>query len=72
MTEGAFEGLVAVLHDVGSADEISIEVWSNIQRIDRCVIGTACTSEYDIFTIGAGYLDVEGALACTDVVSGTT
>ena len=36
----------------------AFEVWSNIQHIDRCVIGTAYTSEYDIFTIGAGYLDV--------------
>src|SRR5690349_1791192 len=34
--------------------------------------GVAYTSQYDIFTIGAGYLDVMGALASGDVATGGT
>ena len=33
--------------------------------------GTVYTSQYDIFTIGAGYLDIQAALANTDVAHGT-
>jgi serine protease AprX len=36
------------------------------------VTGVAYTSEYDAFTIGAGYLDVMGALASTDVATAGT
>src|SRR5712692_9250127 len=36
------------------------------------VTGTAYTSQYDAFTIGAGYLDIMGALASTDVATGGT
>jgi serine protease AprX len=34
--------------------------------------GVAYTSQYDIFTIGAGYLDIMGALASTDVATAGT
>src|SRR5579864_4142104 len=34
--------------------------------------GVAYTSQYDIFTIGAGYLDIMGALASHDVANGGT
>jgi serine protease AprX len=34
--------------------------------------GVAYTSEYDAFTIGAGYIDIMGALASTDVATGGT
>ncbi|MBZ5593384.1 MAG: S8 family peptidase [Acidobacteriia bacterium] len=34
--------------------------------------GTAYTSEYDAFTVGAGYLDIMGALASTDVATAGT
>jgi len=33
--------------------------------------GTSFTSYYDIFTVGAGYLDVAAALASTDVATGS-
>jgi serine protease AprX len=33
------------------------------------VTNTSYTSQYDIFTVGAGYLDVMGALNCTDFVA---
>ncbi len=36
------------------------------------VTGIAYTSEYDAFTIGAGYLDIMGALASTDVATAGT
>jgi serine protease AprX len=36
------------------------------------VTGVAYTSEYDAFTIGAGYLDIMGALASTDVATAGT
>jgi serine protease AprX len=35
------------------------------------VTGESFTSEYDIFTIGAGYLDVAAALANSDLIKGT-
>ena len=35
------------------------------------VTGTAYTSQYDIFTVGAGYLDIQAAIAATDIVGGT-
>ena len=34
--------------------------------------GTAYTSQYDVFTIGAGYLDVMGALSSADVATAGT
>jgi serine protease AprX len=33
------------------------------------ITGTAYTSQYDVFAIGAGYLDIEAALKCSDTVS---
>jgi serine protease AprX len=36
------------------------------------VTGVAYTSEYDAFTIGAGYLDIMGALASTDAATAGT
>ena len=36
------------------------------------VTGTAYTSQYDVFTVGAGYLDIMGALASTDVATAGT
>ena len=33
--------------------------------------GITYTSQYDIFTVGAGYLDIAAALASTDVATGT-
>jgi serine protease AprX len=36
------------------------------------VTGQVYTSQYDIFTIGAGYLDIMGALALHDVANGGT
>ncbi|HVP44959.1 MAG TPA: S8 family peptidase [Bryobacteraceae bacterium] len=36
------------------------------------VTGTAYTSQYDAFTVGAGYLDIMGALASTDVATAGT
>ena len=36
------------------------------------VTGTAYTSEYDAFTVGAGYLDIMGALAATAVATAGT
>ena len=36
------------------------------------VTGVTYTSEYDAFTIGAGYLDIMGALASTDVATAGT
>jgi len=33
--------------------------------------GESFTSEYDLFTVGAGYLDLNAALASTDTASGT-
>ena len=35
------------------------------------VTGTVYTDEYDIFTIGAGYLNVPAALGNTDVFTGS-
>jgi serine protease AprX len=34
------------------------------------VVGIGYLSQYDVFTIGAGYLDIYGALRSTDVVNG--
>jgi serine protease AprX len=33
--------------------------------------GNTYTSQYDVFTVGAGYLDIAAALASTDLASGT-
>src|SRR4029077_15240179 len=33
--------------------------------------GNTYTSQYDVFTVGAGYLDIAAALASTDVASGS-
>src|SRR2546425_1173791 len=35
------------------------------------VTNTSYTSQYDLFTIGAGYLDVQAALAVTDTITGS-
>jgi len=33
--------------------------------------GNTYASQYDVFTVGAGYLDIAAALASTDLASGT-
>jgi len=41
------------------------------QRVHRPVTGAVYTVTYDIFTVGAGYLDVWAALNNNDTISAT-